>query len=402
MVRLLVINDEELKTNNMKQLLGKLKDELEIEFLQENLNELELYENEEIDEYLLKEDFVSNKFSLKSQFILCTMVSDIKVSVQNQTKISNILTNLLKSNLCFDIIWKNEYQAYILFDKNLDIKIIKSILKNLKLKIKKQIHIECIFITTRNYENFESLSIAMETQLKYIEYNFYYENEAVFLEELKPFKKIDYKNINNYLEILRFAKNKNVNKMISCINEILEGFKAENIYPGDVKNFIKFIFTNIKLVNLDITNGDVSFIDENIDIMDNKKTINELITFIEGLKEDLMNLFKENQYRNEISEVINFVNDNIDKKITLEMLAKHVSMNESYLSRIFKLETGISLTSYINNIKIEKASELLNDKNIMIKEVSGLVGIDDPFYFNKLFKKYKGSSPSEFRKILIK
>ena len=73
-------------------------------------------------------------------------------------------------------------------------------------------------------------------------------------------------------------------------------------------------------------------------------------------------------------------------------------MNESYVSRLFKNETGVNLTSYINLLKMGKAIELLKDPDVMVKEVANRLGFDEQSYFNRIFNKYLSSSPSEFKK----
>ena len=78
-------------------------------------------------------------------------------------------------------------------------------------------------------------------------------------------------------------------------------------------------------------------------------------------------------------------------------MAKVVNMNESYLSRIFKDELGMTISDYIKNTRLEKAKELLKDKDMRIKDVSISVGIQDQLYFSRLFTKFFNMTPSEYR-----
>ena len=80
------------------------------------------------------------------------------------------------------------------------------------------------------------------------------------------------------------------------------------------------------------------------------------------------------------------------------MLATHFGINESYLSRMFKNQTGKNLIYFINEKKMNKARELLKDPDMMVKEAAYAVGYDDQFYFNKLFKRFFGVSPTEYRR----
>ena len=61
------------------------------------------------------------------------------------------------------------------------------------------------------------------------------------------------------------------------------------------------------------------------------------------------------------------------------------------------METKKTLNSYLNELRIYKAKELLKQPDIMVKEVAQLVGIKDQLYFNRVFKKFCGENPSEYQ-----
>lgn len=132
-------------------------------------------------------------------------------------------------------------------------------------------------------------------------------------------------------------------------------------------------------------------------------TINEYMNSLNELV-DLISLNKltlnTSSLREEIKMVDEFIQDNLDKKITLAMLAKYVNRSENYLSRLFKAETDINIIQYINNKKMQRAKELLANLQLSIKEVSLSLGFDEPSYFNRIFNKTYGMNPSDYRKIL--
>lgn len=72
-------------------------------------------------------------------------------------------------------------------------------------------------------------------------------------------------------------------------------------------------------------------------------------------------------------------------------------MNASYLSRVFKQETGENFVSFLTRLRMEKAKSLLRDRNIKVYEVAERVGYPNTAYFSKLFKKLSGMSPEEYR-----
>ena len=84
-------------------------------------------------------------------------------------------------------------------------------------------------------------------------------------------------------------------------------------------------------------------------------------------------------------------------KETLKGMAKRFSVSEEHLSRIFKKETGKTLSEYVCTRRMDYAEYLLNTTNLQIQTVALHCGIMDVQYFSKLFKKYKGVSPIQFR-----
>jgi predicted TIM-barrel enzyme/AraC-like DNA-binding protein len=99
----------------------------------------------------------------------------------------------------------------------------------------------------------------------------------------------------------------------------------------------------------------------------------------------------------------NFVSDYIhahyaDATIRLTDIARIAFLSSSYLSTKFKQETGVSFSAYLVRFRVEKAKELILTYNKPIKEIAEMVGYIDYAQFSKIFKKYTGQSPAEFRK----
>ncbi|MEF9960186.1 MAG: response regulator [Niameybacter sp.] len=122
--------------------------------------------------------------------------------------------------------------------------------------------------------------------------------------------------------------------------------------------------------------------------------INELIYTICTSMEQV----KDKHYRKEIVEIMEYVEAHIGEKITLTFIANQVNMNESYISRLFKNETGMNIINYINIRKMEKAKELLKEKNMIVKDVAYALGFEEQSYFNRMFNKYFGVNPKEYKK----
>lgn len=96
-------------------------------------------------------------------------------------------------------------------------------------------------------------------------------------------------------------------------------------------------------------------------------------------------------------KVIDFLTNNITRVVTLEEIAGHVNLSTSHFAYLFKKKTGFAPIEYFNHLKVQKACQYLQFTSLRIKEISGELGIDDPYYFSRLFKKVMGMSPEEYR-----
>lgn len=102
-----------------------------------------------------------------------------------------------------------------------------------------------------------------------------------------------------------------------------------------------------------------------------------------------------------VEGVKHYINKNYQEELTVNKLAQQFFVSPSYLSRRFVYKKGISPMQYVIKVRIEQAKKLLGIKEIPITEIASLVGVNDPKYFSRLFKKETNYTPSQFRKIYI-
>lgn len=101
-----------------------------------------------------------------------------------------------------------------------------------------------------------------------------------------------------------------------------------------------------------------------------------------------------------VETVKRWVAANYNQHADLNTLAGMVFLTPSYLSKLFKQETGLTLTDYIIEIRIRQAKQLLKHApDLKVHEIGTVVGYPDPAYFNKLFKKTVGVTPNEYKRI---
>ncbi len=98
-----------------------------------------------------------------------------------------------------------------------------------------------------------------------------------------------------------------------------------------------------------------------------------------------------------VDAAIHYMKENMGKHITLDELADYIGYSAPHFSSIFKRRTGHSPMMYFNLLKIQHACTLLDNTDLKINQICFKVGIDDMFYFSRLFSKIMGVSPSEYR-----
>lgn len=99
-----------------------------------------------------------------------------------------------------------------------------------------------------------------------------------------------------------------------------------------------------------------------------------------------------------INASIHYMKENLEKRLTLSDFALHVGYSASHFSSIFNLRTGHSPLSYFNQLKIQYACHLLDFTDIKINQVCFKIGIDDCYYFSRLFTRIMGISPRDYKK----
>ncbi len=105
---------------------------------------------------------------------------------------------------------------------------------------------------------------------------------------------------------------------------------------------------------------------------------------------------RKKQYSGQVSQVIEYVRQNIAEDISLEKCAELAGCSYTYLSREFKKETGMRFVEFLNRQRVDKAKSLLIRKDFSMKEIVELSGFRNYNYFFKVFKEIEGVTPSEF------
>ncbi len=129
------------------------------------------------------------------------------------------------------------------------------------------------------------------------------------------------------------------------------------------------------------------------------KTVDECSAVLEDMVKSYCALNEENtkQYSSLVQRIISAVAVEMKAPLTLQYFADALNVNSSYLSNLFRKETGQTITDYVTEKRIHHAAKALRFTKEPVKMVAKQVGIKDVQYFSRLFKKRMGITPTEYR-----
>lgn len=104
------------------------------------------------------------------------------------------------------------------------------------------------------------------------------------------------------------------------------------------------------------------------------------------------------QYRALVSKVIDYLQQNFAQKLTTQDLGAHFGYHPNYISALVYQETGQSLYTYLLNLRLNCAIQLLQETTLSVGQIAVQSGFGSPAHFSKMFKKKTGRAPSDFRR----
>ena len=107
---------------------------------------------------------------------------------------------------------------------------------------------------------------------------------------------------------------------------------------------------------------------------------------------------RENRYSKPVTECIDYILEHLDTRIKMKDLRSHTGLSSAYISRIFKAETGLTVTDFILNKKLETACNMLDFSSHPITWIAETLAFPSQSYFCRVFKNAYGKSPTAYRK----
>ncbi|WP_141434009.1 response regulator [Bacillus sp. 03113] len=184
--------------------------------------------------------------------------------------------------------------------------------------------------------------------------------------------------------------------LITSIENKIYPDKSKYIYYLFIQSFSKYIQHNFDL-DIERILGEKIQIFESINGF---RSIQDINYWIKSLISRTIQYLDENKisYKEKlIGDVKNYLNSNFDQCISLDDIGKCFHISPAYISSIFSKLVGVTIFDYMTEIRVTRAKVLLRTTNEKIHKICQQVGYENPRYFNHVFKKKVGKSPTEYR-----
>lgn len=116
---------------------------------------------------------------------------------------------------------------------------------------------------------------------------------------------------------------------------------------------------------------------------------------------DEYELHERNEVLQRFKKVIEYMDQNYTEKTDLQKLSKMVEISTGHFCRLFKQITGMSAMNYMNDLRLNKAVNLIKNSNLNMTEIAMCCGFNDSNYFSRVFKKHRKISPMQFRRLSV-
>lgn len=209
--------------------------------------------------------------------------------------------------------------------------------------------------------------------------------------------------IQNEKELISHIREQNGERLNRLVEQIFQTIRIDNltrysaqIIFNDLLGIINKLFRENAIDQSQVFSGRST----PSEILASLETIDEVQTWMTGLFRDLLSKLERKAdvmpYSDNVKRVIQYLRNHYLEDVSLQTAAEVVHLNSAYLSKIFKDDVGSTFTEYLNNLRIEKAKQLLAEQSMEIRDIISKCGFNNYTYFFNAFKKKVGMTPKQF------
>jgi two-component system response regulator YesN len=262
---------------------------------------------------------------------------------------------------------------------------------------------EVFFVLSKEFYSIKDIKEVYEKDFLFLTQQYFYNKNTHFLcsNSLKKYSAVDKFNFKVFSEMVSILQ---ILKAFDMLSEYIQKVIANrSLTEFELKTLIQNCFYNV-ISTLEYLNCDTisanSLKRECFEKIDNAKYAEDLMISYKSILSafnEIVDKHESNINSHMINKIIQYIYEHYDEQLTLSYVSKLFNFNYYYLSSYFSSHNEEGFNEFLNKIRIKKACEFLK-QDIPISDISNMVGYSDQSYFCKVFKKFTGLTPSNFRK----
>lgn len=301
-------------------------------------------------------------------------------------------------HISFDYLNLNLSQSLFFFEED-NIEKLKMIASDIYNSLQITYNVKGYIAISKSLTKSSSIKKEVEKMEDLLEGMYYHPDKHIYYtfdhqeEVISPYEEIE--------ELTNKVKHDIHIRDIMAIRKDFEKFyslyNAQNDFSND---YIKFLFSGmIKEIYKALSHSDEKELDKMIVRFYRTSDFKSLVALMNQFIEMLDKEFSQTKTlsHSEVRDVIKYVYNNYNLDLSVETLADHVCLAPSYLSHIFKKETGENLGKFIKRVRMTKAKEMLEETHERIVTIAVAVGYSNVSYFCQSFREYFGVSPQKYK-----
>ena len=231
------------------------------------------------------------------------------------------------------------------------------------------------------------------------------DNQAIYIQDVEPgYTNFASFNDNQIKELIKQIKIGSKEELKEIIEIIVHSQKKMTIPIYQLQLYFVEIYVELMRLakSYDIEEEQLSSLDRDVfSEIKNFSSLDEMKDWLEGICLQIRSYIrKERQDTTKllVEKAKEYIADNYkDSTLSVDRVCGYLGVSPTYFSSMFKKDAGVSFVTYITNIRMERAVELLESTDEKSYVIAGMVGYEDPNYFSYVFKKAYGVSPSKYR-----
>ncbi|MDO5518172.1 MAG: response regulator [Clostridium sp.] len=303
-----------------------------------------------------------------------------------------------KLNYDFQYLNLNLRQSLLIFNKiHGDTEQLKTIGQNIHDSVFEMFNINCYITIGSEFNDIRKISECFNKMELIMEKKFYNTNTYVFMEDDDIKDKSNESDDNIVKLIKQNIKVKDIESLkknfdLLCSKYSKEGSISQIYLKFIFSEILKDLYKSLKEIDEEDFKNDIAKLYKASDFTNVMSIINDYIGKLSSSVENNTSLVHK-----EIESVKKFILENYEKDLSVDTLASNVCLAPSYLSYVFKKETGQNISKFIKACRMNKAKDLLENSYEKIVNISYAVGYRNVSYFCQSFREYFGVSPQKYR-----